>query len=345
MKNTLRIVAFGMVFLAPVVALAQAVPPYVPPAAEAPQAAPIPGLGGIGANGYRTDVPGVLTRQPRPGAPAAIDRNTTVATYRAAYTAQNRPRIVVYWFRQLGELAGQDCAIEVISRDNRQASGSAAGELGVLGRAQIDAQASRSGESSNCVVIGRRAGTGGQAGATPDEFFGAGFEAAFTNAMLDASTRMIDRNTIIRTTAAANPQRTGSAQNIETAALLGKAELLMEVVMLEDPRSPTRKSFRVAIKDVASGEIVATLVTRAIPPELLRRRYEARDGSLVRGQREQLDAVAEDDDIENANGWVIVPGGTIERGNRQVSVSTLANRLALETMQRLAQRWGSSGGS
>jgi|GEM_PF-6786012 len=345
MNTLLRCAVLGAAFFAASGALAQGVPPYVPPAADAPQAAPIPGLGGIGADGYRTDVPGVLTRQPRPGAPAAIDRNTTVASYRAAYAAQNRPRIVVYWFRQLGELAGQDCAIEVISRDNRQASGSAAGELGVLGRAQIDAQTQRSGESSNCVVIGGRAGTGGQAGATPDEFFGAGFESAFTNAMLDASTRMIDRTAIVRTTAAASPQRAGNAQNIETAALLGKAELLMEIVMLEDPRSPTRKSFRVATKDVASGEIVATLVTRAIPPELLRRRYEARDGSLVRGQREQLDTVAQDDDIENASGWTIVPGGTIERGNRQVSVSTLANRLALETMQRLAQRWGHSGGS
>ncbi len=81
--------------------------------------------------------------------------------------------------------------------------------------------------------------------------------------MLEGGARLIDRNLIMRATALRSADK-GDGQSIEMSALEGKADLLVEVMQTYDPGAPTGYTFRVDVKDIRSGTLLANVVTQGM---------------------------------------------------------------------------------
>lgn len=88
-------------------------------------------------------------------------------------------------------------------------------------------------------------------------------ETTFTNTMREAGVRFIDRNMILRTTAFT--ENISDTRATETKALLGKADLLMEVLMTKDLDAPLGWGFRMNLRDIKTGEDRTALYTDALP--------------------------------------------------------------------------------
>lgn len=88
-------------------------------------------------------------------------------------------------------------------------------------------------------------------------------ETTFTSTMRKAGVRFIDRSAMLRTTAL--KESTENTRELETKALLGKADLLMEVLMTSDAEAPLGWGFKVSVRDLKSGEEKTSLYTPAHP--------------------------------------------------------------------------------
>lgn len=88
-------------------------------------------------------------------------------------------------------------------------------------------------------------------------------QTAFKNILREAGVKFIDRNAILRTTAL--KENTENLPALETKALLGKADLLMEVLMVRDPDAPLGWGFKVSLLDLNSGEEKSSLYSQARP--------------------------------------------------------------------------------
>lgn len=88
-------------------------------------------------------------------------------------------------------------------------------------------------------------------------------ETTFTSTMRKAGVRFIDRSAMLRTTAL--KESTENTRELETKALLGKADLLMEILMTKDPDASLGWGFKVSVRDLKSGEEKTSLYTPAHP--------------------------------------------------------------------------------
>jgi hypothetical protein len=92
------------------------------------------------------------------------------------------------------------------------------------------------------------------------------------------------------------------------AGIAGKADLLMEVLATHDPRSPAGTAFKVTVKEVSSGRVLANVVTLALPPEQTAPSY-----------------------VATKHGFVPV--------EQPVTVDLVGRRLAIKTMVGLLGAW------
>lgn len=88
-------------------------------------------------------------------------------------------------------------------------------------------------------------------------------ETAFRAELRNAGVRLLDRNTIMRITALI--AGTENTRAVEAKALVGKADLLMEVLTTEDPAAPLGWGFRVNVLDVHTGEERSSFYSEAMP--------------------------------------------------------------------------------
>jgi len=135
------------------------------------------------------------------------------------------------------------------------------------------------------------------------------FEAAFSQAFAEAGVDFIDRAMAIRATDRA-AKKTGAVDQAraEMSGVAGKADLLMEVLVTHDPRSPVDAAFKVTVKQISTGRVLANVVTLALPPESAAPRYAA-----------------------TKHGFVPV--------EQPVTVDLVGRRLAIETMVGLLGSW------
>jgi hypothetical protein len=238
---------------------------------------------------YRTGLPPVLDK---PAPPPVTGDSASLNRFRQAYAARRSPRIAIWWNRELSD--------QVASR-------------WVSETANIGAIAGTAERGWNSAVIGVvGAGVKQTAERTVGDPKRPGlaelptwdFEAAFANAYLDAGAKLVDRATILRTIGGGqqNTNARPDVQAIEAAALLGKADLLMEVLLTGDPAAKTGWAFRVSAKDIQTGELVMTMVTRATGPET--------------GAPMTFEALPK--------------------------IDVVSRRLAIESMDRLASAWGAA---
>lgn len=255
------------------------------------------------AQQYRDNLPEVLAAPPR--ANAATQGNTaTVSAFRSAYARKKSPRMVIFWNRQLTD--SLSTSYEEWSRftltDGRAVDKTYYddGSTLVAGRA-VNAEM-RSGRTATAADGARMAGLAERAD----------WKAAqgFNRTMLAGGSRLIDRTLIMRSTALGKGVDRSDAQSVEMSALVGKADLLVEVLQTPDDSAPSGYTFRVDVKDIRSGTLLATVVTQGIPPS----------GGPGR--------------------WVAGPNGYQRERPLPPTVDQVGARVATEVMQALVANWG-----
>lgn len=303
MKRELGVGLAGALLLAAAAALAQA--PVPPPPAATPA---------IGADGYRTGVPPVLAPE---AAPKGADDSLVVARFRQAYAARRQPRIAIWWNRELSDNVATQWVDDRRLQNNIGIESAGSGSQTTLtnptgtrterfsdGRADIRQDIH---ERSGAVVAGterRRAGL--------SERSSWDFETGFAQAYLEAGSRLVDRATILRTIGGGRPAGDKpDVQAIESAALLGKADLLMEILMTQDARAPAGWAFRISVKDIQSGQIVMSMVSTGPRPSA-------------------------------TPAFQATSTGFAPRAAETTAVDVVARHLAVESMDRLASLWGAA---
>lgn len=254
---------------------------------------------------YRDGQPMVMTPPPPPPDPSI----GVTSRFRAAYARANAPRIVVFWNREFtDEVASKyEDYTNVRTRTNvaGQSSGAAIGGFGFGASAS---QGSVSSDSTTEIRSGVDRITDNRREGAYNEAVDFDIESAFEGALTGAGARLIDRTSIMRTTGLA--QGAGERSNIqrlETSAILGKADIVIEIVQLADSRKADGVAYRVIGRNVRSGKIVASLSTGARPP--------ARHMPLVAG-----------------------PSGFVRAVAPEPGPSDIGRQLAIETMAALSAR-------
>jgi len=209
------------------------------------------------AQTYRDGVPEVLQGPPpRPG-PGAADA-ATASAFRTAYQRHKSPRMVIFWNRQLTDSLSTSYEewARVSLNDNRSAD---------MTTYYDGAEANSSREVTAEMRSGRTASTAdGQRMSGLAERADWRAAQGFNRTMLAGGARLIDRNLIMRSTALRSADKS-DAQSVEMSALEGKADLLVEVLQTPDPGAPSGYSFRVDVKDIRSGALIANVVTQGMP--------------------------------------------------------------------------------
>ncbi|WP_230772258.1 hypothetical protein [Sphingomonas sp. Leaf4] len=195
-----------------------------------------------------------------PAPPAAADpARIELARFAAAYAAAGRPRVVVFWNREL--TADLDSGREEVTRlhvDGEQRAEGSRSETAWRRGTDTEVTANGSSRIDAEQVTTTRTLDPGRRAAADDEARDFDIERGFSDALADAGVRLIDRTAILRTTALGND--TANVQSIETRALLGRAEWTLEVVAMNDGRR------RIVGRDLASGQVVVRAVSAGRPP-------------------------------------------------------------------------------
>jgi len=189
-------------------------------------------------------------------APALAPAPDAATPFSRAYAAVGRPRVVLMWNRDLSDQSATQTMSRTETRNTNRGNG-----------------ASGAGQSSNASdnTWVQTSGTV-KAGDTPRthrlaERDAAMLERAFVAAMGRAGMRFVDRNVVIRTTAASQHRGGGDQQLIETDALVKHGEMILEVLLVEDRDAPLGYGFDVRAKDLKGGFNIVSLYSRAVPQQ------------------------------------------------------------------------------
>lgn len=90
-------------------------------------------------------------------------------------------------------------------------------------------------------------------------------ERAFMSEMARAGLSFVDRSVIMRTMAASHHRAGADPLLVEIDAMLKHADLLMEVLWIEDKDAPAGHGFDVRVKQLRTGTEVASLYSRGVP--------------------------------------------------------------------------------
>jgi hypothetical protein len=266
---------------------------------------------------YRTNVPEVLTPPP---APVFVHPHPAILSdFRQAYARNESPRIVVFWNREFTDEVTSTYEDYEKSRSSSQSNRIVTGQgfyidenedARLIGPGQYEDSVSNDSFSETASGSRRLRDPGRQ---QLGESLDWALDGPFTQYFVSTGTRLVDRNTAMRTlndgeTYGNDPD----VQAIEAKAMLNRADLMMEILARRDVNSPTGMRFRVSITDVASGGVLTRIVTDAMPVQA----------------PPQEKFVATDNGFEK----VIIPPPP-------VSQEEVGEQLAADTMQALINAW------
>jgi hypothetical protein len=183
--------------------------------------------------------------------------------FAAAYGSAGRPRIALYWNRDLSDRTGLEnrSANNLNVKVTRDYEGTETAAGASAGATQ------RQSRNDSLAVVATQSRSGGLDAArrtTLSERDLWQVETEFVARLLDAGVVVLDRAAILRTTAR-KADGEPNMQAIETDALLGKADLLLEILMTRDSDAPLGWGFRSNLKDVKSGRLLGTSYLVAMP--------------------------------------------------------------------------------
>jgi hypothetical protein len=256
-------------------------------------------LPNIAESAYRKDMPDVLV-------PAVADNRPafSIAAFKTAYAKAGRPTIAVLWNREFTDMLRQSTS-QSVSIDTAHAAAVTGERVRIGGHTATQATAV---DVSNITVTAQDGKTVQARRASPVEHKDLRMRSAFTQALASAGARLVDRNVVMRTTAASRKGGSLDSQQIETDALTGHAALLMEVLNTPDASAPTGWATYVSIKSIRDGIVLMEGYL---------------DGRLPEGS--------------GVPKFKADPRGDFRRDVVPVSVEDVGRRIAEETLMRLGE--------
>jgi hypothetical protein len=238
-----------------------------------------------------------------------------------AYARRGKPRLALYWNRQLGEtLSDWYSDVRVVERSEGNSSMSG------------DFNLTQSTNNQNSLEVQRRAQDSRRMATT--ESFEWEFQDAFLAPFMEAGATIIDRAAMIRLTGA-DMATTGNERTVETRALQGKADYLMEILVSPNSKSTTGYELRTRILDVKSGAIVATVNSKNL-------RDWNPEKDIVATNRGFTDPNdLEDDETfgpQGDNRYRATDQG-FQKRTKPPKLSKIAQNLAYNTMAGLSRQW------
>jgi hypothetical protein len=291
--------------LLPVTAWAQAagggVPAYEPPP---PAAAPARS--------------GEVMQKAAKAASAFGEQADVVSRFASAYAGNGKPKLALYWNRQLSDALNEWYSdTRIVNRTDSAST--------MSGEINLD----KSGTTQNTTEIQRRV-QDRRRGAVSESFeweFQDGFLAPF----LEAGAVVLDRAAIVRFTGA--DMQNAAENQVEVRALQGKADYLMEILVSPNWQSTTGYELRTRILEVKSGRIVAMVNSKNLKEWNPEKQVTVSDRGfeLADEDDETFGPQGEDKFRATATGF--------ERKRKPPKLSKISQNLAYNTMNGLMRQW------
>ena len=196
----------------------------------------------------RPDQPPTLS----PPTPRAVQTQDVIGPFRMQYRVAGQPRVVLFWNVPF-DATTQSAKAKIGVRQMEIFPFSAGnGKDGIRG---LSVRADTSGYLDP-------AARGGSTMSAPNL---AALDSAFRARLLAAQVRLIDRASTIRFMEAQHDRTGVDPKLIEADAVLGKADILLQVLLEPDEASPLRTGFKVSAIRVKDGAEIASLYTLALP--------------------------------------------------------------------------------
>ncbi|MBX9609024.1 MAG: hypothetical protein K2Y51_22610 [Gammaproteobacteria bacterium] len=203
---------------------------------------------------FRGGQPPVLSAAPTP----VVDQGEAVISrFRARYQAAKAPALALFWNRELSDSIAQRTVQRSTTSSSKSESVANAAGNGE-GRSEKLEQATAS--TVNAVEV-----LDDNAHPTLDPRSDALLKTTFLAVLQRGGARIVDRALMVRAAAAGAPSGVDAQVN-EMRGLAERAAWLLEVTLVPDERAPLGHAFRVAVKDVGQGTVIAEMYTPAIPP-------------------------------------------------------------------------------
>ncbi len=201
----------------------------------------------------------------RPGQPEVLIPQSNAreaagvfALFESRYRGAGSPRIMVYWNRTLAPLVQEAPSTSITIRE--RGDGSLDSDQAGEGRKS----SARWKEDHSTEVTVKRAAPppldmrrGGLS-----EHFDLAVEAGMLQALREAGALLIDRSAALRLT---HLDRSPAADTLEMLALARHADLLLEVLITSDLAARRTWGYRVSVKDLRDGRLLAALHTETDP--------------------------------------------------------------------------------
>ena len=264
---------------------------------------------------YRPNMPPVVVPEQAPPVANVAD---PAELLQRRYAAAGRPRIGLFWNVALSDaLANRERTVETTTKSTSGSKTSL--QQSTTGPAGDATQRDEDTSSKSAVTTTRDLQwiDDGKRHRGPGEAPAAVLENAFTSELNKAGLVIVDRALTMRKTAASRHAPGVDAKRVETDALTETADLLLEVLMIEDKQAPGGWGFNVRMKNVRQGTLMFAFYTTATPP-----------ARVTPGRW-----------ITNETGFAYQPGETLPG-----TVGDIGTALAHKLMQRLADQLPSNGG-
>ena len=257
-------------------------------------------------------------------------RDQMVQDFAAAYQRVGRPRLALYWNRQLTE-ALNDWYSDSRTLVTRNQEGSLSGNLS-SDRLSGDLRLNQQGSDQTSIEVQRRTTTPPNR-LQPSESWEWQFQEGFLQPFLKSGATVVDRTAITRIMGAMT--KGVSEMTVETMALQGYADFLMEILVAPQGQSTTGYELRARILDVKTGRIVSYVNSRGL------RDWNQPKPAIATNRGFEL---PEDEDDETfgpqsaETRYRATPQGFV-RNRKPPKLSVISQNLAYNVMDSLVAQW------
>jgi hypothetical protein len=185
--------------------------------------------------------------------------------FASAYASAGRPRVALFWNRDLSDVTSteQRSVKNVAGKNERDVASHVDSTTGPVGSGSTQDK-KESGSFSLTVTESKVTDAVATRKTTLSERDLWQVETEFVGRLLDAGVIVLDRSALVRTTAVKG-EGSANSQALEINALLGKADLLLEMLLTRDPEAPLGWGFRSNLKEIKTGRVLGTAYLTAMP--------------------------------------------------------------------------------
>jgi hypothetical protein len=206
---------------------------------------------------YRQDVPDVLPEPPTPPSPELVVGNA----FRSAYARAGAPRMVLFWNREFDDevASAYEDRTRITAKSQETETELEETSESDLGSSRLR-ERDQAGKFTADIVSGtKRVVKERPALAERSDWR---LEQAFRRELANNGVRLVDRSVAMRTMSVGKGlSGQANVQEAEAAAMVATTDLILEVLQTKDSAAPMGLSFRIDVKDLRSGSVLANLIS------------------------------------------------------------------------------------